>query len=203
VATASAADEWRNAIEHDPGPHPVAVGFRPGEHAGGVSQAGLGLGGFGKGKKARNLRLGTGIAALAGTRQMAHETDRRRHRRARFEAPPHGRHLLRREAQTVHAGIGFEPYAQRLVEIGPLQGRYLAFVMYHEIQAQLRRQRQLFVSGYATEQQHGFGDAVGAQDAALLNARHGEGVRLVQRRANTRRAVAVGHAPRRGRRRRP
>ncbi len=123
---------------------------------------------------------------------MGHQAYRRVHRGTDLEALPDARHMLRGEPQTMHSGVDLEPHTHALPRAGPLQGRYLAVVMNHEIQIQRGRRRELPIPAYAGEQQHRPGNADGAQRPAFLDARDGKSVGIVQRPRHPLGAVTVG-----------
>ncbi|MNK73970.1 hypothetical protein D3C87_934730 [compost metagenome] len=183
-ARAAGSAAGRAAVQHDAGPHPVAVEMVQ-QHAGRIAQA------------ARQRRAYAGRARfktqhLLGQRQargrrfigigeMRHQGDRADVRHG-AQTRIRTRHGARRKAQAVHARIHLQVHVDGVRQTRRCQHGDLFLAMHAAVQAILRHDRQIASVEKTFEQQDGLGPAQFAQAHGVIDL-------------DQRQAIGVGKAP--------
>jgi hypothetical protein len=129
----AAFGKGRSAIEHEAGPHPFAVGFRPRDDAGGVGDAAFQAQRFAQSAQAIELQSGLQTVRVLRTRQMRQQTHRA-DRRARLQSSMCRGDLFRPEAEPIHTRIDFQPDCEAVRAGVLLQHRDLLERVNHELQ---------------------------------------------------------------------
>ncbi len=100
--------------------------------------------------------------------------------------------LVRQYAQTVHAGIEFQPQAERARDVGCFQQVNLPVRVDDRLQFRRRVGLEFIGIDETLQDRDALLDAAGAQGQALVRARHGEGIGFSQCSGDAQHAMPVG-----------
>ena len=163
---------------------------------GGITQQRGGIGqrtrrAIGSGQPLETFELFRDAFRLVGMGEVRHQRDFA-HCRMRFQFFHHCRNLLRRKAQTVHAGVDLEPYRQGVAaRVGIEHGQLLRAVD-DAGQFVFGQQRQLIGSEEPFQQQDGLAETRFAQGDGIAHIEQRETLRFVQCLGHAQQTVAVG-----------